>query len=271
MNAHGRFFNVPRTRRRTSEGVVELPILYYDASNVMALFSVERAAATRLLAGTGLEPVMARGKALAGMSFFEYRDSSVGAYNEVATAVFAKPRGSRESFAASLVIPARWRSCGAYVVDLPVTTRAANAAGREIWGYPKFVTSISFSLRKRRVESSVLDPEGNTIVTVAGTMGRSIPAPPLDLVTYTLHEGVIVKTCVDVRGLTELHAPGDVQLRVGNSRHGMAENLNELGLDHAKPFALISNDRFRSRLHEGSLLTVTAHRSPSNRRSAHPA
>lgn len=249
------FFRVPRTLHHTSAGLVELPILYRDASNVVALFEADRRGAERLLEGTGLEPEVGRGdRAMAALAFYEYRDTTVGVYSEVGTAIFARKRGDRGLLPgiAELLIAPRKRRVGGWVVDLPVTTEAANAAGRELWGYPKFVTAIDFSLRGRSVRSAVhLPGREGTICELSGTMGPGSRAPAVSLVTFTQLDGVLVRTHVDVRAKTRAHLRGDVTLRVG-SGHRMAENLRALGLDGARPVLLLVTERFQSLLHAGS-------------------
>jgi len=260
---HDRFFRVPRTVQRTSQGLVDLPILYYDVRNVVAIFEARRDGVEAVLAGTGLVPgvLTRRDGALVGMSFYEYRDTSVGVYNEVGTAIFAVRQGERRPRLgiADLYRPVRRRQLGAYVLDLPVTTPLANAAGREIWGYPKFVTEIPFAREGRRVETAVLDPDGQgAICTLSGAMGPGIPGPPLSLMTYTLLEGSLIRTHVDVRGTVEAHGAGSVSLRVGSSRHRMAENLRTLGLEEARPLFLMATDRFQSKLWPGSRVGTRA-------------
>jgi hypothetical protein len=250
------FFRGPRTVHHTSAGLVDLPIEYHDASNVIALFEADALGAAGLLEGTGLEPSIVRGgRALVGLSFYEYRRTTVGVYNEVGTAIFAHKRGegSRLSGLAELLRAPRRRRVGAWVVDLPVTTHAADAAGRELWGYPKFVTPIDFVLAERRVRSVVHDPSGaGDIVTLAGTMGLSVRVPALSLMTYSQLDGALVRTHIDVRAPTRAHRHGDVTLRIGDSSHRMAENLRTLGLDGAAPKALLVTERFQSLLHAGS-------------------
>jgi hypothetical protein len=250
-----RFFDVERTLHRTSAGLVELPILYYDASNVVALFEVEPRGATTLLEGTGLEPALVRGgRALVGLSFYAYRRTTVGVYNEVGTAIMARRRGERgvlPALAEMLVPPSR-RSVGAWVVDLPVTTEAACAAGRELWGYPKFVTGIDFALDGDAFESAVHDPGGGPeICGIAGRMGRGLRVPSMSIVTYSKLDDVLVRTHVDVRAPTRARGPGDVRVRVGAPTHRMAENLRTLGLDGARPKLLVVTERFQSLLHAG--------------------
>ncbi len=251
-----RFFRGPRTRATTSEGPVDLPIHYYDVSNVVGVFRASRAGAQVLVEGAGLEPALLRdGSAVVGLSFYEYRDTSVGVYNEVGTGVFAVRLGDRRPRLglAELFLPPRWRASGAYVVDLPVTTAAACAAGREIWGYPKFVTEIPFRLQGREVDASVRDPAtGGRIVTLSGRMGPGVPAPPMDLVTFTTLDGALLRTHVTVRGRVTLHAPGTVRLSVGPSTHRMAANLRTLGLEDARPMLVVRTDRFQLLLPAGA-------------------
>ena len=237
-----RFFDVHRESHATSEGVVDLPILYYDATNVVAVFTSDAPRAESLLERTGLEPVLVRGRAVVALSFFEYRASSVGPYNEVGTAILAKRVGAKT----------RWSTSAAYVVDLPVTTPAANAAGRELWGYPKFVTPIAFELGGRRFSASVSDPAGGEhIVSIVGRMGHALPLPPISFKTFTFLERTLLRTNIDVRGRCALHRPGDVALHVGASEHRMAKNLHALGLGSARPVALVTTRRFAARLHAG--------------------
>lgn len=256
--ATDRFFDVPRTVRNTSEGRVELPILYYDVRNVVALFTADLAKVRDVLVGTGLEAVTAGSKrAVVGLSFYEYRRTSVGVYNEVGTAIFCVRAGERHDarmFVDLLRKPSQ-RRIGAYVLDLPVTTVLANAAGREIWGYPKFVTAIDFCLDGRAVDAAVRDPNGaGDLCQLAGVLGRGVPAPPLSLTTYTRLDGALLRTPVDVRGRVVLRAPGTVTLRVGGSAHVMAQHLRTLGLDGARPFLAMVTDRFQSILHAGTIV-----------------
>lgn len=250
------FFDVERSPVGTSLGPVDLPILYEDASNVVALFGAPRPAAAALLEGTGLEPAMVvGGQALVALSFYEYRATTIGAYNEVATAIFARKVGDRPALRglADLWRDPRKRRVGTWVVDLPVTTELADVGGRELWGFPKFVTRIDFGLAGRNVDCAVFAPSGEGLIErLAGTLGPSVRVPPLSLLTLTRLGGRLLRTPVDVRGATRAHLPGDVRLRVGEVRHRMADNLRTLGLDGAAPRLLLVTERFQSILHAGS-------------------
>ena len=79
----------------------------------------------------------------------EYRKTDIGSYNEVGLTVLAMAPG--DPIAAN------------YVVNLPVTTAVANRAGREIWGYNKFVAAIDVK-SEGKTFSTVLRDEGREII-----------------------------------------------------------------------------------------------------------
>jgi hypothetical protein len=252
------FFAVPRTPVATSEGTVDLPILYVDVSNLMAFFAVPTRAVTALLEGTGLKAsVDMGGRSIVGLSFYEYRDTTVGVYNEVGLAVPVMDAGvkGRLRDVADLLLAVEKRRTAFYVVDLPVTTAAANAAGREIWGYPKFITRIDYSLRGGVVAMAVHDPSGDeAILRFDGRLSPGLPTPPLSLVTFSQLDGRRVRTEVNVRGRMRASVPLTARLRVGRSQHPMAQRLRQLKLDGKRPLLVVDTDRFQSRLNEGVLV-----------------
>lgn len=255
--AHEPFFAVPTTPATTSAGDVELPILYYDNSNVFALFSADPDAAAEKLAGTGLVPALHVGnRPVVAVALYEYREASIDPYNEVGVGLLVTPQSGRRKrpltgWADLLRSPDR-REQGAYILDLPVTTAQACAAGSEIWGYPKFVAPISFELGGGRFSSVTEDPEdGSTIMELSGRAVPVLPTPPMPLVLYSFNNGEMLRTNVDLRNGMQAHLPGGLKLRVGQSKHRMANNLRDLGLDGARPFAVASTDRFQSRLNAG--------------------
>lgn len=252
------FFQVPQVQRPTSEGVVDFPILYFDARCVQAFFWCPLAAVQTRLAGTGLRPAMVwRDAALVGLAFFEYLHTSIGLYNEAGLAIPVLPQTSRHT--------TRWlqvlqdvehpqHELGFYVAHLPVTTPAACAAGREIWGYPKFVTDIPFTLSGHRLYTAVRDPADlqQPIVALQGTLGWGVPCPTLSLLLYSDLAGQGLRTKVNVRGSTRAHSGSGVRLALGASSHPMAQTLRQLGLDRTKPVVVTTTLGFQSRLNLGA-------------------
>jgi len=267
------FFQVPQTTHVTTQGNVALPILYFDVSTLMAFFLVDREAAQAKLEGTGLQLASTVGnRALAGVAFYEYRKTGVGSYNEVGIALPVLPEGEKapRNPIHALYGSVDERRLGFHILDLPVTTPIANAAGRELWGYPKFVAPIPFHLDRRRFEGSVLDPDGNgAIFTLSGRLLPSLSIPPMSLVLYSRRQADLLRATVNVRGKVNLRPGRSLELRVGKSTHRMAANLRDLGLDGAHPALVMDTDRFQSRLNAGVPIRrlATNDASDSNRAS----
>ncbi len=249
------FFQVPQALHVTTQGDVQLPILYFDVSAFMAFFLVDRGKAESKLEGTGLQLASTiRGRALVGIAFYEYRKTGVGAYNEVGVALPVVPAGepTPNNPLQALYGSVDERRWGFHIIDLPVTTPQANAAGRELWGYPKFVTPIPFQLDRRSFKGAVEDPDGNgDIFTLAGSLAPAVTIPPMSLVLYSHHGGDLWRATVNVRGKANLRLGRSLQLRVGKSTHRMANNLRDLGLDGARAALVMDTHRFQSRLNAG--------------------
>jgi Acetoacetate decarboxylase (ADC) len=194
MTAKESFFCVPRTTRQTSEGPAEFPIFYYDTSVVVAAFLVDKAAAGAEIRGKGFRFAMTSGdRPVAVLAGYDYRSTTIGPYLEVGLALPVVPEDAPPGD--------RWqqafrdeedlgRDLGYYVLHLPVSTAATNAAGREMWGLPKFVTSIDVRHSGRNLLVRVDDPDGaEPIMVLEGPGSASIPAPTLPLALHRLDAG----------------------------------------------------------------------------------
>jgi len=252
----GDFLNVPTAEARTSLGPVRLPILYADATAALAFFWVDPARARRALEGSGLEPLrFPGGRAVAGLAFYDYRETAIGPYHEVGSALAVVPAGAPASGLAALELlrAGTRRRAGYRILDLPVSTPLADAAGRELWGYPKFVTELPLRVEADAFEGRVLEPGGKApILTLSGTVRWRWPGPSHDLVLYSHLAGRRLRAVVDVKGPLRFSGGGGLRLELGPGRHRMAETLRELGLDGASPFAAGCCRRLRARLHAGA-------------------
>src|SRR5215813_10219044 len=119
------FANVQQSPAKTSTGTCELPILYRDASQFGVFFRIELDRARALLADTTVEPWPVLGGALGAIYAWEYRDSTVGTYNEVGLGIQARRKGARPSLVRLGLDMRAQEEQGIWVVDLPVTTQAA--------------------------------------------------------------------------------------------------------------------------------------------------
>jgi len=141
---------------------------------------------------------------------------------------------------------------GMYVIEMPVTIPAARAAGREIWGFPKFLTQIPYRLSGNHFEFGVVDPDTEeSIVDVKGETGLGFSVKAFDLVSFNNYEDTIFRVATEVDGKIKNCTCKSIEVKVGPSRHRMAENIRALGLDTAKPFVVMSSDYLQTRLNPG--------------------
>lgn len=256
-----RFFELERTPVKTAEGTVQLPILYLDFSSVIFLFFVKPNLVEPLLDGSGFKPcIFANGRAMVILVFFEYRDSSIGSYNEVGlcSATYSTKKKKPFLFLPDLLKKGDKWQIASYVHNLPVTTSLANAAGRTIWGYPKFVTDIKFSLSKKSFHGKVMDPDSNReILSIGGAMGKmgtGTLLPSIDIVTHTVKNGEQVHTVITTDGKMNYNLWPSMRLQIGDGDHPMTQNLRRLDLHQRKPFVMGTSYNGRSILPEGNVI-----------------
>jgi len=233
------FFDVPRKPQLMSDGnTIELPILYKDSSNLGAWFQVEMDKAQALLP----EPLVAipneSGCAAVYVGLYEYRDTTVGVYNEVGVGIQCVHSVNQ--------VP------GLHIIDLPVTTEIARRGGVEIWGYPKFVADIPIQFDGTNVTCEIIDDAGKQVMSLSGDRGDSLPIAPMDLLTFAgdeaLADGSKKNGIVEVRNSFHASNGKGLLLSVGDSDHRMAKNLRSLGLNGAKPLFAMFTDEFQSLL-----------------------
>ncbi|TFH40047.1 MAG: hypothetical protein E4G96_08210 [Chrysiogenales bacterium] len=253
------FFQVPVEKFMTAKGEIDLPLFYYDYGYAHFLFWADYKKVVPKLEGTRFAPCrFFNGKAAVLLNFFEYRDSAIGPYNEVGLSILCHPGSMKKPgpFLTQLMKDAKKWTMGAYVIDLPVTTEIANAGGREIWSYPKFVTGIVSNLRGRAFRGVVEDPDLNEpMVTLEGKMGLLGPGLRMSkasFISHTTHGGRPLRTLTDVDAKFKVNLGFSGRLMVnGKSRHRMAKNIVDMGLKDKKPFLALHCEKARMILHRG--------------------
>ncbi|MEH6592813.1 MAG: acetoacetate decarboxylase family protein [Halioglobus sp.] len=246
------FFQVDQSIVTTSESDVALPMFFYDASSLLSLFHVDAGKLVDVIGDADIEPALDRkGRGIVGLAFYEYRDASIASYNEVGLAAQVVRKGDSHPRFPVLDMARKpsSRKSYSYVLHLPVTTELANAAGLEIWGFPKFVADIPLSNDGRRFNGAVIDPStGTSILTYKGNRGTGLSLPGMDLRFYTKVEGLPMEIIVNTNYRGHSGTGGNMTLTIGESNHSMAEDLRKLDLDSKNPFFTHMADRFRARL-----------------------
>jgi Acetoacetate decarboxylase (ADC) len=250
------FFGAPQREVLLSVGKTLLPCHFRKVHYAVALFKTKKEALEKILSGTELVPALKWGSHyIVALGLIRYTESDLGAYDEVILSVPSIPLNVKKPYSnwADLTGPLANRKVGQYIFHIPVTSTFSEAAGRELWGYPKIVTPIIHDFKPGSIESRVTDAAGKNIMQISGRLGFSIPSIPLSLITYSFRDGHKLRTEVKVRGGMKLYLQQSLKLEIGDSDHPMAKDLRLLELDGKKPMIVMDSDKFQSVFGEGKV------------------
>jgi hypothetical protein len=213
---------------RVLDREVRLPVRVRHARSLMAGFPVPFAAARDLLAGTGIEPApLPGGRTLCLLVGVDYVDGDLGRYGEVAVAF---PVAERDDAPA-----------GAYIHQLPVDGEFTLAAGRGIWGFPKWMAEIDLQLGPRGGRC-LLAEDGELILDLE-VRNRWLPLPerPADMTAWSNLDGTLRRTPFTGRARGVRGGPLGARLWLGE-RHPVARELRALGLPRRALFSSVVAD-----------------------------
>ena len=245
---------------------VRLPVEVRRAAQWGVQYLVPAAAAQRIVEPTGLEvtgPVP--GRALVALAVCRYDDTDLDPYHEVAVSFVVRPHDApplasagqraREFFSGAI---------GAYIHRLPVDQEFTCAAGRGIWGFPKWVTTIDIdepagvvgggrgSAGAGTGTTVRLVDDGVHILTLTVAAGGRLRLPSQAPPSYSFADGVLRRTLWTTSSEGTTGRVGGASLVLGD--HPMADELRSLGLPRR---ALFSSSAARMRASFGGAETVT--------------
>lgn len=202
---------------------VHMPVRIRHADACSATFLVDATATRELLAGTGLQPVTALGRAVLSLAFVRYVDGDLGPYHEFAFSLLAKQ-------------PGRPGSAGAYIHWLPVNQSFTCAAGQSIWGFPKLIADIGITPVRggHRCEVRV---DGQLVIAVRVSGGVRIPsgAGGASIDAYTHRDGILRRTPWVMNPARVSGRPGGTRVELGD--HPVSDQLRALGLPKGALFS----------------------------------
>ena len=169
------FDDVSQVEGAIGDGVGRLPVFYYDGAAIAAFFPAKLRALQRLMPDPRMRPArVLPGVGLVTIFCFEYRDTDIAPYNELAISVaLNEPWFLPNVPGRALIGSLRHRQLHGWVHHLPVTTEIARAGGVDFYNYPKFIGGIEFTdTHDARV--CTLSEGRELILSLAG---RRIPTP----------------------------------------------------------------------------------------------
>jgi len=219
----------PGTAVRHGEAAFDLPILYFRDDCFGLFYAADEDRARRLMPSGRLHPVrLGLGRTLVGVIAFNYIDTSIGPYGEVAVVVPVVHSSRPPPPLLPAVLQSGYPGFGMVVLHLPVTGTLPRDAGRGQWGYPKFVADMHFTIAPEYLECRMTEEEAHVLTLRVARQGLLLrDASPL--VTYTVRDGALVKTLIPSRGIRrEGSFPQGCKLELGD--HPVADTLRQLEL-----------------------------------------
>lgn len=226
------FFDGTRPGRSVTFGATsfELPVLYFRDDSFAAVFTADYERVRQAMPSDRLYPVTApRGRALIVVAAFDYLETSVGPYGEVAITVPAV-HGRKPPPLVPMAFDSAWSGFGHVVLHLPVTRRESRDGGRGQWGYTKFVADMEFE-NTPELHACRLSEGADHILTLRVTK-RGLPYPDRrPLVTYSVKDGDLLRTTIPQTAIvrTALGAGGS-SLELGEA-HPVARAIRDLGIE----------------------------------------
>jgi Acetoacetate decarboxylase (ADC) len=231
MTRHSAFFEgVAQLGATISGEPAKLPIFYYDGTAQTAVFPARFGALRELLPDPRLVPArLAPGLGAVAVSCFEYRDTDVGPYNELAIAiVLNEPPFALNLPGRAILAGLRRRQLHAWVQHLPVTTEIARAAGVELYNYPKFVATIDFEQGGQRRTCRLAEGDEH-ILTLDGGLLATPRAEQVQLFSHLWMDRQPQSSEFKINALDSGRSlrPGAARLELGE-RHPIAAELDRL-------------------------------------------
>ncbi len=195
--------------------VIRLPILYQDVEALLAFFPIDADRAQAVLpAGAGLRAVRASPrKAVLVLAAFDYKESTVGSYGEVAIGILAARR--RLPPLVGVLAERHLGDVGIFVVHLPVTTEIALEAGKTVWGYPKFLADIRFG-DEGPWRTCELSENGALVLRLSVRRDGRSASETRAYRTYTTRDGKLLRTSVLAQAEYNVrHGPRAARLELG--------------------------------------------------------
>jgi hypothetical protein len=198
------FFPPTNARKTVTHGKLsfELPILYFRDDAFGLFFTADPNKVRSVMPSHRLHPVrLSAKKAIVGVVAFNYMDTTLGPYGELAVVLPAVYGASPPPVLIPALLESLYPDFGYLVMHLPVTTAMARDAGRQEWGYTRFVTDMHFTIAPEFMECRLSEKDQHILTLRVARRGIA-KRDKKPLVTFSVKEGNLLKTTMPQRCTT---------------------------------------------------------------------
>jgi hypothetical protein len=209
---------------------IEFPILYYDTRWINAIFTVRTSRLKKICPHPNFKPVdMWPGRSMLGIIVFEYRDSSIGPYNEIAFVVPIKFPPGFIFPGLAVISMMRKNVFPLYIQHLPVTIDISVKVGVHFWNHPKFLSEITLQDNDDKFDIT-LEENGILILKMSARKLALAQSSRIQFRTYSIREKVFMHGLVDglAPRLGTMMMRDMAQIELG--QHWISEELARLEL-----------------------------------------
>jgi hypothetical protein len=208
-----------------------LPVSCQGSPVLMAVFTIDPAAAQKLIPGNEIFPFRFGSRALLVVTVVDYLKTTIGRYIEFSLAL-ACTHGSRR---APPFLPALLQSrygFGQFVYDLPVSTDISVKGGKGIWGMPKHQANLDYTVGDKVVS-------GQPAIRIEIDRPKSAWLPlSMTAVNFCAFRGMLFKSSIYFTGRAgfTFKKKGAARLMIGT--HPRVQALRALDID-PEPLATV--------------------------------
>ena len=230
------FFD-PNTPVRTvthGSATFNLPINYKKDDLFGLYFSASAEKVQAQMPSDKLFPILLpNGRAIVAVFAFNYIETDIGSYGEVAVALPAVYGKKPASGSLAALLEARYPGFGVLVYHLPVTKETARDAGRGQWGYTKFIADMDFTFTPEYSRCRMYEEEQLILELKVARRGVCMQEKN-PLVTYSVLDGQLIKTTVPQQGIRRLTtSTNGSALMLGD--HPVSQSIRDLNITK-RPF-----------------------------------
>jgi len=187
-------------RWRVPEHGVQSPLFFRDLGAFALVFNGATEAVKPLLPDARMRPVeVLPGRCLVVVAAVQYRDTDLGAYDEIAVG-FPVATGDHPLPAFDALWRSLGRSLNVWIWKMPVSTEVAWRVGEGIAGFPKWVADVRISEHDGQAHAALWD-QGAPVLEFSCPAGDAPGERTLKLRSHTVKDGVPLQSLMLLRQL----------------------------------------------------------------------